>query len=55
MKNIEEQIVNHQKEAALDMEETASSQLQNIHLWDADGPIKTAISSFGRNRVGKRE
>ena len=36
MKNIEEQIVNHQMEAALDMEATASSQLQDIHLRPAD-------------------
>lgn len=42
MKNIEEQIVNHSKVAALNVETTASSQLQNSqlqnsHLRDADG------------------
>ncbi len=39
MKNIEEQIVNHSKDAALNVKTTASSQLQNSHLRDADGSI----------------
>ena len=36
MKNIEEQIVDHRTETALDVEATASSQLQDTHLRDAD-------------------
>jgi len=53
MKNIEEQIVGHRTETSLDMEATASSQLQDTHLRPADDPIPDHLRDADDSIIGR--